>query len=58
MMTDKSTIDNIFAKRQITRRDQQELMLAFSQGMLTSSDKALINRIYEALNKGFIKVVD
>lgn len=54
----ETTINKIFSTRQITRRDQQTLMLLFSQGNLTAADKELINRVYEALSQGLLKVVD
>lgn len=52
------TIDKIFATRRITRYDQRLLMTLFSQGDLSDSDKALINRIYEALTQGRLRVVE
>ena len=58
MMTTETKIEKILANRRITRKDQQQLMLMFSQGVLTSSDKELINRIYKALRQGLVKVVD
>ncbi|MBE7380692.1 MAG: hypothetical protein F6J95_004705 [Leptolyngbya sp. SIO1E4] len=58
MMTTETKIEKILANRRITRKDQQQLMLMFSQGALTSSDKELINRIYKALRQGLVKVVD
>ncbi len=61
-MTSKSnieqTIDRIFAARRLTRQDQQMLMNLFSQRHLTPSDAALINRVYEALSQGRLRVVD
>lgn len=58
METTKEKVERIVSTRRITRRDQKELMLMFSQGVLTSSDRELINKIYEALSKGFLRVVD
>ena len=52
------TIDKIFTTRRITRYDQRLLMTLFSQGDLSDSDKALINRVYEALTQGQLRVVE
>jgi acetamidase/formamidase len=54
----EQTIDRIFAARRLTRDDQQMLMSMFSQRKLTSTDAALINRVYEALSQGRLRVVD
>ena len=51
-------IDKIFTTRRITRYDQRLLMTLFSQGDLSDSDKALINRVYEALTQGQLRVVE
>jgi hypothetical protein len=54
----EQTIDRIFAARRLTRQDQQMLMTMFSSRSLTPSDAPLINRVYEALNQGRLRVVD
>jgi hypothetical protein len=54
----EQTIDRIFAARRLTRNDQQLLMAMFSQRNLTPGDAALINRVYEALSQGRLRVVD
>lgn len=58
MLNIETTIEKIFATRRITRQDQYALMSTLSQGALTASDKDLINRVYDALNQGRLKVVD
>lgn len=58
MTTLEATIENIFLTRRITRRDQQILMRLFSQSGLSSADKRCIDRVYEALSRGLLKVVD
>ncbi len=58
MLDIETTIEKIFATRRITRQDQYALMATLSQGTLTPSDKDLINRVYEALNQGRLRVVD
>lgn len=54
----EQTIDRIFAARRLTRHDQQMLMSMFSSRNLTPSDADLINRVYEALSQGRLRVVD
>lgn len=58
MTSCETTINKIFATRRITRQDQQELMSALSQSQITASDRALINRVYEALSQGRLRVVE
>jgi len=58
MMNLEATIDKILTTRRITRNDQQALMVMFSQSTLTSDDKDLIDRVYEALTQGRLRVVD
>lgn len=58
MMNIERIVEKILTTRRITRQDQHEMMSMFSRGALTSSDKELINRVYEALNRGFLRVVD
>lgn len=54
----EQTIENMFAARRLTRRDQQQLMAMFSQRDLSPGDAALIDRVYEALSQGKLRVVD
>jgi hypothetical protein len=54
----EQTIDRIFAARRLTRQDQQMLMSMFSRRNLTPGDAAQINRVYEALSQGRLRVVD
>jgi len=58
MVNLETTIEKIFATRRITRNDQQLLMCLFSQGNLSSTDKDLLDQVYEALNQGRLRVVD
>lgn len=58
MTTLEATVENIFATRRITRYDQQLLMQFFSQSGLSSTDKHCIDRVYEALSRGLLRVVD
>lgn len=51
-------VSKIFATHQITRRDQQVLMALFSSGKISPTDEALINKIYEALSAGRLRVVE
>ncbi len=52
------TIEELFASRQLTRRDQEKLMSLFSQRDLSANDAMLINRVYDALSQGRLRVVD
>ncbi len=54
----EQTIEHMFATRRLTRRDQQQLMTLFSHRDLSPKDAALINRVYEALSQGRLRVVD
>lgn len=58
MINLETTIDKIFTTRRITRKDQQLLMCLFSQGTLSPNDRDLLDRVYEALNQGRLRVVD
>ncbi|MBD2384373.1 hypothetical protein [Cylindrospermum sp. FACHB-282] len=52
-------LERIFAIRKITRRDQQLLMSALmSKKGLNENDRQQIGRVFDALQKGLIKVVD
>ena len=52
-------VERIFAFRQITRTDQRLLMSVFvSNESLSETDHAHINRVFDALQKGWLKVVD
>jgi len=52
-------VERIFAVRQITRTDQQLLMSELlSKNTLNQKDESLINRVFNALQKGLIRVVD
>ncbi|MBE9113109.1 hypothetical protein IQ273_27385 [Nodosilinea sp. LEGE 07298] len=54
----EQTIERMFAARRLTRNDQRQLMAMFSQRDLSPNDAALINRVYEALSQGRLRVVD
>jgi D-arabinose 1-dehydrogenase-like Zn-dependent alcohol dehydrogenase len=54
----EQVIDKIFASRKLTRNDQQQLMMMFSQRNLDPKDADQINRVYEALSQGRLRVVD
>jgi len=51
-------VSRIFATRQITRTDQVFLMTVFASGKISAADEVLINKIYEALNAGRLRVVE
>jgi hypothetical protein len=58
MSTLERAVEQMFATRRLTRRDQQMIMAMFAKRDLSSTDADLINRVYEALSQGRLKVVD
>ena len=57
MSSVEKRVEEIFKTRQITRKDQAFLMSVFASGTISEADEALINKIYDALNAGRLKVV-
>lgn len=52
-------IERIFALRQISRADQNLLMSALlSKNSLNEKDENQIKRVFDALQKGMLRVVD
>jgi hypothetical protein len=51
----QEVVDRIFASRQITRQDQQLLLSLFQSSV---EEQRLINRVFDRLRNGFLKVVD
>ncbi|MBD1900047.1 hypothetical protein NDI44_13030 [Trichocoleus sp. DQ-A3] len=52
-------VERIFVFRQISRTDQRLLMSTFlSQETLSEAEHLLINRVFDALKQGLLKVVD
>jgi len=52
-------VERIFAFRQITRTDQRLLMSAFlSKKSYNETDHLQIKRVFDALQRGLIKVTD
>lgn len=52
------TIEHILLTRQLTRKDQTLLMRTFANKKISTTDAALINKIYDALHQGKVRVVD
>lgn len=48
-------VERILASRRITRMDQQ---LLFSLRTLSADEQALINKVFDRLQQGFIRVSD
>jgi len=48
-------VDRILSSRQITRQDQHSLLALYN---LTVQEQALINRLFDRLRRGLIRVVD
>ncbi len=51
----ESIVERILSTRQITRVDQHSLL---ALGNLTAQEKQLINRVFDRLRMGLLKVVD
>lgn len=52
-------VDQIFASRRITRIDQQKLMTSLlSRETLTLQEHEQIDKVFDALRRGVIRVVD
>ena len=55
----EKVFDRIFSLRKITREDQNLLMSTLlSKSGLDESDRTQITRVFDGLQRGFIKVVD
>lgn len=54
----EQAIEHILSTRRITRNDQNMLMSMFAKKTLSPQDAVLINRVYEALHQGRVRVVD
>lgn len=52
-------VERIIHDRKITRSDQQMFMSALlSKGSLSLDDQVQVNRVFDALKRGLLKVVD
>jgi hypothetical protein len=52
-------VEKIFASRKITRADQRRFMsTALSKVRLSSADQIQVDRVFDALRRGLLKVVD
>jgi hypothetical protein len=52
-------IERIFATRRITREDQSRFMAALlSKNSLSDSEQDQINRVFDGLSRGLLKVVE
>lgn len=55
----KELVDQIFMSHRITRQDQQTLMNALlSKDSLTMEEHLLIDRVFDGLRRGLLRVVD
>lgn len=58
-MAVKEVVDKILTSRRITRSDQQEFMQALlSKNSLSMEEQVQVNRVFELLQKGLLRVVD
>ena len=52
-------VQRIFSSHKITRADQQRFMSAMlSRGTLSWEDQKKVNRVFDALQQGLLRVVD
>lgn len=52
-------VERIFASRRITKADQSQMMAALlSQRSISEKEQVQINRVFEALRSGLLRVVD
>jgi hypothetical protein len=59
MLSLEQTIHRIFATRRITRLDQHLLMtIAHSIEAIAPQEQVLINRVFDALQRGALRIVD
>ncbi|MEO1068739.1 MAG: hypothetical protein AAFW95_06395 [Cyanobacteria bacterium J06638_6] len=55
----KAIVDRIFADRRISRQIQRELMnTLLSQPTLSNQDRAIAQRVFEAIRQGRLRVID
>jgi hypothetical protein len=55
----KAIVDQIFADRRISRQIQRELMnTLLSQPTLSNQDRAIAQRVFEAIRQGRLRVID
>jgi hypothetical protein len=57
-VTVDEVVNRIFSARRITRADQRLFMMLLSQCWVTEAERRLIDRIYEGLRRGALRVVD
>jgi hypothetical protein len=57
-MAIETIVTQILQTRRLTRQDQQVIMTEFSRENLSVVHRDLINKVYEALRQGMLKVVD
>jgi len=51
----EQVVNRILSSRQITRQDQHQLLSLYN---LSTQEKALVNRLFDRLRMGLVKVVD
>lgn len=55
----EQVVEHIFASRRITRADQRRFMSALlSKDALSVKEQQHIDRVFDALRRGFLRVVD
>jgi hypothetical protein len=57
-VTVDEVVSRIFSSRRITRIDQRLFMMLLSQCLVTEEERAMIDRVYEGLRAGLLRVAD
>jgi hypothetical protein len=58
-LTIAQLVEQLLTTRRITRNDQQRLMAALlSKAALSSEEQIQVNRVFDSLKQGYIRVVD
>lgn len=58
-LTIAQLVEQLLTTRRITRHDQQRLMAALlSKAALSSEEQIQVNRVFDSLKQGYIRVVD
>ena len=58
MISIEEAVNRILSTRRITRYDQRLIMALYSDRQLSDTDHDLLNRVYDALMQGRLRVVE
>ncbi len=52
-------VDRVLSSRRLTRADQQQFMMAMlASDSVDHAERSRINQVFDALQRGFLKIVD